>query len=47
MLELLFNNGFNISYINDEKNCLVPIDIEELLNADDSKTINILCDRNF
>ncbi|EPA05162.1 FkbM family methyltransferase [Candidatus Nitrosarchaeum limnium] len=47
MLELLINNGFNISYVDDEKNRLVPIDIEHLLNADDSKTNNILCERNL
>ena len=47
MLELLFNNGFKILYVDDEKNCLVPINIEKLLNVDDSKTINVLCERNF
>lgn len=47
MLELLFNNGFKMLYVDDEKNCLVPISIEKLLNTDHSNTINFLCERSF
>jgi len=47
MLDLLINNGFKISYLHDVKKCLVPINMEELMNIDETNvTVNILCKRN-
>ena len=45
MLNLLLDNGFKISYVDDMKKCLVPTNVEKLLNLDDSKTVNIMCNR--
>jgi len=47
MLRLLSDNGFNFSYADDSKKCVVSTNIHKLLNLDESEiTLNILCSRN-
>ena len=44
MLELLLNNGFKISYLDDKKDCLIQTNIEKLMTMDNSGTLNIFCE---
>jgi len=46
MLNLLLNNGFELSYVDDVKKCLVPTNVEKLMSLDESDlTVNIMCKR--
>ena len=48
MLQLLSDNGFDFSYVNDSKKCLFSTSIDELLNLDETGiTLNILCSRIY
>lgn len=47
MLNLLLNNEFKFSYVDDRKKCLVSTNFEELMNLDETNvTTNILCKRD-
>ena len=47
MLNLLLNNEFKFSYVDDRKKCLVSMNFEELMSLDETNvTTNILCKRD-